>query len=110
MALSPQMLPMHEQAIADLVASAWAGPFTHSYEMPPRRGSSAKWVQWHTQRSGSSSHEWRCSSLADAANQYAWDDILLEQRKQSNTPTEWTSDECRERLALSHNDPAAFHQ
>jgi|SRR6267142_24841 len=104
------MLSLHWQAIADLVASAWTGPFHHSYEMPPRRGSSARWVEWHTvHRFSSSPQEWQCSSLADAAKQYAWDDIVLEQRNLNNPITAWTSNECRERLALSHNSPATFH-
>lgn len=104
------MLSLHEQAIANLIANAWTGQFHHSYEMPPRRGSSANWVQWHTAQNFSiSPYEWRCSSLTNAADQYAWDDILLEQRKRKEALTAWTSDECRERLALSHDDPVAFH-
>jgi hypothetical protein len=97
------------RTVANLVASAWIGTFQHSYEMPPRRGSSAKWVDWHTTRKFSSSpQEWRCSSLANAAEQYAWDEIILGKRKKDNRSSPWTSEECRVALASSHADIDAF--
>ncbi|WP_143274083.1 hypothetical protein [Bradyrhizobium canariense] len=105
------MLSLHEHALADMVSAAWAGPFHHSYEMPARRGSSARWVEWHSrQKLGASPEQWRCCSLADAAEQYAWDEIILDQQRHDGRRLAWTSDECRDELALSHTDVDRFYE
>jgi hypothetical protein len=104
------MLSDHEQGLADLLARAWTGPFYHSYQMPARRGSSAKWVDWHLRHTGQDSNsEWLCSSLANAAGQYAWDEIILSARTDGGVFPSWTSNECRQVLTSPHVDIEAFH-
>lgn len=103
------VLTEHEFAIAQLIAKCWDQTFSHSFSMPSRHGSSARWVDWHKQnRPSNRPGEWSCSSLSDAAKQYAWDAIILKHRKQG-TRTTWTSDECRDQMASSHGAPGDFH-
>lgn len=64
----------HEEGLSTIIANAWRGPFVHSFQMPQKKGSAAVWWNWRKQK-GCVSETWSCSSLSDAAKQYAWDDI-----------------------------------
>lgn len=67
-------LTPHEEGLSTIIANAWRGPFVHSFHMPQRKGNAAVWWNWRKQK-GFVSETWTCSSLSDAAKQYAWDDI-----------------------------------
>ncbi len=67
-------LTPHEEGLSTIIANAWRGPFVHSFQMPQRKGNAAVWWNWRKQK-GFVSETWTCSSLSDAAKQYAWDEI-----------------------------------
>jgi hypothetical protein len=101
-------LSEHEQGLANLITEAWHGCFPHFYPMPARRGKSARWVAWHQIRHPESPEQWRCANLADAAKQYAWDEITEEQRNSDTAHSLWTSEECRVALQSSLTNPQLF--
>lgn len=86
-----------ETGFAKFLAERWFDGIDHRYRMPNKKGSATHWHRWRVERGDG--EIWQATSLSNAADQFAWDDIATSQGRP-------TSVRCRQAMqsALSLNN------